>query len=140
MTQKKIYTIRELRAREGLTLAAFAKKIGVGTSTVGAYETGKIMPSEKVAASIKEVFNADVEAAKKPGARKAKNGASVKNPAEKKPGKKPVEIIIQSPLGGSITPDEIAAKVPGADTIYVRVDENKAYWVRGEETGSADLW
>ena len=32
------------------------------------------------------------------------------------------------------------AKVGTADQVYVRVDENKAYWVRGEETGSVDLW
>ena len=49
-------------------------------------------------------------------------------------------MIIQSPMGGNITPDEILAKVGKADKIYVRVDENKAYWVRGKETGSVDLW
>ena len=26
------------------------------------------------------------------------------------------------------------------DKVYVRVDENKAYWVRGDETGAVDLW
>ena len=65
---------------------------------------------------------------------------------EKKPakrGKKKVNtpvINIQSPLGGSITPEEILAKVGTVDAIYIRVDENKAYWVRGKETGSVDLW
>ena len=42
--------------------------------------------------------------------------------------------------GGGITPDEIIAKVGPVDAVYVRVDENKAYWVRGDETGSVDLW
>ena len=32
------------------------------------------------------------------------------------------------------------ARVGEADTVYVRVDENKAYWVRGEEHGSVELW
>ena len=59
---------------------------------------------------------------------------------KKAPAKKAVEVIIQSPMGGNITPDEILAKVGKADKIYVRVDENKAYWVRGKETGSVDLW
>ena len=65
---------------------------------------------------------------------------------EKKPakrGKKKVNapvINIQSPLGGSITPEEILTKVGTVDAVYIRVDENKAYWVRGEETGSVDLW
>ena len=46
----------------------------------------------------------------------------------------------ESPMGGSITPEEIIKKTGPVDTVYVRVDENKAYWVRGEETGSVDLW
>jgi hypothetical protein len=43
-------------------------------------------------------------------------------------------------MGGNITPEEILKKVGTADKIYVRVDENKAYWVKGTETGSVDLW
>jgi len=49
-------------------------------------------------------------------------------------------IVIQSAMGGSITPEEILARVGEVDSVYVRVDENKAYWVRGEESGSVDLW
>jgi hypothetical protein len=62
-------------------------------------------------------------------------------PTAKKPaGAKKPELIIQSPMGGNITPEEILKKVGAAEKIYIRVDENKAYWVRGKETGSADLW
>ena len=68
------------------------------------------------------------------------SGTTVKKAAEKKPAAKKTEVIIQSPMGGNITPEEILAKVGKADKIYVRVDENKAYWVRGEQTGSVDLW
>ena len=68
----------------------------------------------------------------------------VKAPAAKKPAAKKAalknEVIIQSPLGGVITPAEILAKTGPVDSVYVRVDENKAYWVKGEETGSVDLW
>lgn len=53
---------------------------------------------------------------------------------------KTVEFIIQSPLGGEITPEEVLKKVGKADKIYIRVDQNKAYWVRGEESGSVELW
>ena len=67
--------------------------------------------------------------------------AAEKKPAEKKaPAKKNAEVIIQSPLGGEITGAEILARVGKVDKVYVRVDENKAYWVRGDETGSVDLW
>ena len=75
--------------------------------------------------------------AKKPAAKKP----AAKKPAAKKPAaKKAVEVIVQSPLGGEISFAEILAKVGEADKVYVRVDQNKAYWVRGEESGDVDLW
>ena len=49
-------------------------------------------------------------------------------------------MIIQSPMGGDITPAEILKKVGKVDEVYVRVDENKAYWVKGDKSGSVDLW
>ena len=67
-------------------------------------------------------------------------GAAAVAKAAKPAAKKAVEVIIQSPMGGNITPEEIMAKVGKADKVYIRVDENKAYWVRGKETGSVDLW
>ena len=83
-------------------------------------------------------------AEKKPAAKKApaeKKVAEKKPAAAKKPAaKKVAEVIIQSPLGGEITSAEILNRVGDAEKVYVRVDENKAYWVRGEETGSVDLW
>ena len=54
------------------------------------------------------------------------------------------DLIIQSPSGQEITPKEIKDKVmtqSGAvEKIYVRADEGKAYWVRGEEHGAVELW
>ena len=85
-----------------------------------------------------------VAAAKKPAA--VKKTAAVKKPAAekktvaKKPAAKKTEVIIQSPMGGNITPEEILSRIGKADKVYVRVDENKAYWVSGNETGSVDLW
>ena len=43
-------------------------------------------------------------------------------------------------MGGEITPFAILAKTGPVDKIYIRVDLNKAFWVRGSETGSVDLW
>ena len=83
-------------------------------------------------------------AAKKPAAKKAapaKAEAPARKPAARKAAaKKAVEVIVQSPLGGEISFAEILAKVGEAEKVYVRVDQNKAYWVRGEETGDVDLW
>ena len=50
------------------------------------------------------------------------------------------KIIIQSPIGGEISAEEILVKIGEADRIYVRVDENKAYWVKGKESGFINLW
>lgn len=57
-------------------------------------------------------------------------------------------LIIQSPSGQEITADDIRAKVSAAvgsvDKVYIRADEGKAYWVRGEgekeEHGAVELW
>ena len=48
--------------------------------------------------------------------------------------------VIQSPFGGEITPEEIRARIGEADAVYIRVDQNKAYWVKGDENGDIDLW
>ena len=85
------------------------------------------------------------EKAVKPAAKKAvaavAEAAAEKKPAARKTAtKKTAEVVIQSPLGGEITGAEILARVGNVDKVYVRVDENKAYWIRGEESGSVDLW
>ena len=54
---------------------------------------------------------------------------------------KKTKIIIQSPLGGNITPRQVLQKIPaGSDSVYIRVDENKLYWVKGDENGAVDIW
>ena len=90
------------------------------------------------------------EKAVKPAAKKAvtaaaeaaaeKKSAARKTATKKTATKKTAEVVIQSPLGGEITGAEILARVGNVDKVYVRVDENKAFWVRGEESGSVDLW
>ena len=70
--------------------------------------------------------------------RKAKETTQM---VEKTVRKATLDIIIESPMGGSISTDEIAAKLPKeATAVYVRVDENKLYWVKGDDTGSVDIW
>jgi len=206
-------TIKELRQMKGLTLAAFAKSIGIGMSTLTGYEAGKRQPGEKALAAIKKVYGVDlndtlsaaqassvapaapVEAtpakekavekkatkkprakkqaapvetapveeraekpAKKPRAKKQpmpveaapiapaeeKAEKSAKKPRAKKQAapveKKPAQIIIQSPMGGEITPEEILSRVGDVDKVYVRLDQNAIYWVKGEETGAINIW
>ena len=90
---------------------------------------------EKAKAAKKETETKAAEETKK-----AEKEAPVRETAARKPADEPIQVIIQSPIGGEITPEAILAKVGEADTVYVRVDENKAYWVKGEEHGSVDLW
>ena len=69
-----------------------------------------------------------------PAGQKAKRGIIMKNA-------KNLEIYIQSPLGGNITPEEIRARLPqGTESCYVRVDQNLIWWVRGDETGAIEIW
>lgn len=120
-------TIRELRESRKLTQAQMAEKLGVTPGTIGHLENGRMKVSDKIADRIWEVFG--VEA-----------GMEEKKPVKKRKAKK-MEIYIQSPLGGNIMPEEIEAKVPeGVECVFVRVDQNKLWWIRGEETGSVDIW
>ena len=108
-------------------------------------KTEKKTAVKKAAPKAEAKKPAAVKAAPKAEAKKAAPKAEAKKAAPKAAAKKPAaakaaQLIIQSPMGGNITPEEILAKVGKAEKIYIRVDENKAYWVRGKETGSVDLW
>ena len=45
-------------------------------------------------------------------------------------------------MGGNITPEEVEAKMPeGTEACFVRVDQNKIWWVREDgETGFVWIW
>ena len=140
--------IKELRTKEGLSQSALAKKLGIATSAIGHMENGRMKVSAKIAAKVKEEFGVDVADAvtaekievKKTAAKATRKAKETVKTVETK-GEKKVEIIVQSPMGGNITAEEIAAKVPaGAESVFVRVDQNKLWWIKGEETGSVDIW
>ncbi|MDO5702135.1 MAG: helix-turn-helix transcriptional regulator [Lachnospiraceae bacterium] len=277
-------TIKEFRLSQKLSQPKLAKALGIGVSTVGAYEVGKIKPSKKVYAKIKEVFGVDIseaaveaaavdtaptpapvetaptvettpavekkveaeaapapakkqrkakkttpapaveekveveataEAAPTPAKKTRKTKANkekaeaapveatpapapvveekvepapapapakktrakkekveVKAEAAPAPAKKPrkskkekvedeaaptpakktrarkgtpapaknTSIVIQSPMGGEITTEDILAKVGDVDKVYVRVDQNAIYWVKGENSGAVNIW
>jgi transcriptional regulator with XRE-family HTH domain len=153
-------TIKELRTQEGLSQSEMAKKLGIATSAIGHMENGRMKVSPKIAAKAKEEFGVDLDiepkAARKPvkekvkaaeakvekakAARKTKKTVKKADAAAKKSTSK-LEIIVQSPMGGNISDAEIAAKLPkGTETVFVRVDQNKLWWIKGEETGSVDIW
>ena len=168
-------TIKEFRQSQGLSQPKLAKALGIGVSTIGGYETGKINPSQKVLDKIQEVYGVDLSASEAAPAKKTRKKAAPKAevkaaPAKKAPkaekaeakaapkkapkaekpaapkkparsrAKKETDIIVQSPLGGEITVSDILAKVGDVDRVYVRVDQNAAYWVKGEASGAVNLW
>ena len=154
-------TLKELREKEKISQAKLAKALGVSSTLISAIETGVKPASNAVIGKVKEVYGVVIEkavvaeasvkaeAAKveaKAAGEKAKEvvkktKAAVKAETAKVIKKAPGSVTIQSPLGGEITPAEILARIPaGADKVYIRVDQNKAYWVKGDETGSVDLW
>ncbi len=135
-------TIKELRKAKKLSQAAFAAELGIAAVTVSQLETGRMKLSPKMAARVKEVFGEDMEAAPEKETPAEKPAKASKPAKAAKPVKTPkLEIYVQSPYGGNITPEEIAAKMPeGTETCYVRIDQNLIWWVRGEETGAVEIW
>ena len=91
---------------------------------------------------------------KKSKATAVKSGSVMTNnvavaPVAQIPSVTPVmQLIIQSPSGQEITPEDVRAKISTAvgavEKVYIRPDDGKAYWVRGEgekeEHGAVELW
>ena len=133
-------TLRQIRCASGLSQREFAESIGVSKSTIGNCEIGMQEISDQIWARIKEKYPhhdhhnqnddcgdvCDQDVVRDDGRLIAESGT----PA----------IIIQSQDGREINPEEIIDRVGEVDSIYVRVDHNAAYWVRGEETGKVELW
>ena len=120
--------IRELRKAYNLSQAALAEKLGVTAKTISRLENGQMMISDQIADRIWDVFGVEIA------------GGEEKKPVKKAKAPK-LEIYIQSPLGGNITPEEVAARMPeGTEACFVRVDQNLIWWVRGEETGAVEIW
>ena len=135
MAERKKYTEAEKLAAvakvKELGITKASKELGIAVGSLNKWRT--------------ELAEIEAENAKKIKAagKKAKKAITVAKQAIEKTVEccKGVNIHIQSPMGGEITPAEIAAKVPAdATDVYVRVDQNAIYWVSGNETGSVAIW
>ena len=125
-------TIKEFRLAQGLSQPKLAHALGIGVSTIGGYESGRINPSQKVIEKIKEIYGIDLE---------ARQEAPVEEKAAQPAGRKAAPVVfIQSAMGGEISTDEILAKVGDVDTVYIKPAENAAYWVKGDLSGAVNLW
>ena len=138
--------VKNLRSSLNLSRAAFGKRIGVSGSAVVNYETGKSQPREGVlekikalqaeATALEEAMSAPVE---EEAAESMVEKAEVQ--IDEKIKEKKTSIIIQSLMGGTITTDEILERIPsGAEKVYIKPEENAAYWVKKDKSGSVELW
>lgn len=132
-------TLRRIRMASGLSQREFAESIDISKSVIGNCEAGIQGLSDRLWAMIKEKYpDYALPREKDDGLDDDRDG--VRDDNQMAEGRGAPEIIIQSQDGLEITPEEIIARVGEADKIYVRVDHNTAYWVRGEETGQISLW
>jgi DNA-binding transcriptional regulator YiaG len=134
-------TLRRIRCASGLSQREFAESIGVSKSTIGNCEIGMQGISDQIWARIKEKYphNGHHEAGID-GDHNGQDDDRDQDDGQMAVDRRAPAIIIQSQDGREINPEEIIARVGEVDSIYVRVDHNAAYWVRGEETGQVSLW
>ena len=152
LSPKMSARIKEVYGEE-LTSAATEKPAEAAVAAPEKKTTTKKTRSEKKSAPEKATESVAIEAAttdvpakekmatKKGTPKKTAEAAAPK--AEKKPEKKAPAaptVILQSPFGGEITVDMITSRVGEVDKVYVRIDQNKLYWVKGKETGNKDIW
>ena len=144
--------IKQIRESLSLSKSALAKLIGVSGTAIGNYESGKSKPKDEILSKIKELVKEEagpaapvdekVEAAideKKEESAPVDEEQAAAAPIEEE--KKPTSIVIESKMGGTITTEEILSRLPdGCDTVYVKPEENAAYWVKGAESGVINLW
>ena len=162
-------TLKELRKIKGLTQGGLAAALGLSASAIAKVESGRGKVSEGMLSKIKEVYGIDLvndseaepaaEPEKKsargkkaepaatpkktPRGKKAEPAVEKKSSAGKKE-EKAAAIIIQSVMGGEITTDEIMARIVEyigpVEKVYVKPEDNAAYWVKGSESGCINLW
>ena len=152
MTNEELKKIREVK-KQGK--GEFAKLLGVTPMVYGRYESGTLKIPENIEAAAKEmiakasdkVVATEIEVKKKTRAagRKAKEAVEAVVASDEAVAaeleEKKTAILIQSQLGGTITPEEVLKRIPeGCDRVYIKPEENKAYWVKGDESGAVELW
>lgn len=136
-------TLRRIRIASGLSQREFAESLGVSKSAIGNCESGMQRISDQLWARIKEKYphhdhrdQVELDGMDELDA----DQDDVHDDDQMNTESAAPTIIIQSQDGREITPEEIIARVGDVGAVYVRVDHNAAYWVRGEETGQVSLW
>lgn len=135
-------TIKELRTARMMTQSQFADRIGIDRSDLGKYENGKKKVSAALILKIKDAFDVEIDVSDGIPKKEEKQPKAPEKKLVKKIQAPDLTIYIQSPLGGNITPEEIRALVPkDAESCFVRVDQNKIWWLKPDgTTGFVWIW
>lgn len=134
-TAKEKVTSKAQKAKEVLkeTEAKTAKKSKEIKQHLSDTSTANKIEAKKTAAKAKQ--------AAKAGTAKAKSAATAAKKSASKMKAAKLDIIFESAMGGQITPEDIAKMVPaGTTAAYVKLEDNKIYWIKGDENGSVDIW
>ena len=156
--------LQKLREERGISRKEMAQLVGKSPTSYYNYESGIVPPPENVLQMVADYFGVTVEEIRgEEGSSAQKRGAAPKEPAREEkpkrrtgartsaegeksalPKKKEPKMVIQSLAGGSISEEEILAKVeaqaPQAEAIYVKPEDNRIYWTGGKESGSMPIW
>jgi hypothetical protein len=118
--------------------------VAMGSDTPAAEER-EIPAAEEKAIPAADENGAPVEEAKT--AEEAAAGEEVaEKPAQEEAAAEKPDLIIESTMGGQISADEIFKRVKekagsvSVAKIYVKPEENKAYFTYGDSVGHVDLW
>ena len=132
--------------KKKMTVEEAAAKLKENEKAAAVIDTFKQKIEEKIEETKAEEKKAEEKKAEEKKATEKKAGE--KKPAAKKTQESGADcaltVTVQSMSGGSITVEEITAKVkaaaPDAMQIYVKPEENKAYWVSAKSAGAVNLW
>ena len=123
------------------------EKVAETKKKVAAKQAEKKETKAAAVAEVKDTVDATkIEAKKKTRAtrRKVEEAAAPAAEAAKKATAKTrkVNLVFESLLGGTITPEDIIKMLPKeATSAYIKIEENTIYWVgKNGEMGSIEIW
>ena len=117
-------TLKSIRIAHGLSKRALGRIIGKSPTMIFFYEEGKTKMPQEVVMRVEEWLHS--------------------SPDVSSPSPETIEVFIQSQAGATISIEEIADRVreviPSVENIYVKPEENRAYWTAGRLKGDMELW
>ena len=138
-------TLNEFRISKGLTTEQMAEIIGKSAGSLRYYERGQRVIPEEVFEKLSEKYGISIDELKnqidQPVVKECPD--IIPTGQIREPHKLPA-LFIQSTDGFGITPEKVYEKVlnaaPMATEIYIKPEENRAYWVGEGMMGNMKLW